>query len=57
MAGAGAAGPRCKLMDQRWQVGDLIIWDNRCTMHRRDGFAGQGRRRMHRLMTRGDQPV
>ena len=42
---------------QRWQVGDLIIWDNRCTMHRRDGFAGHGRRRMHRLMTRGDRPV
>jgi taurine dioxygenase len=42
---------------QKWQVGDLIIWDNRCTMHRRDGFAGQGRRRMHRLMTRGERPA
>ena len=42
---------------QRWQLGDLIIWDNRCTMHRRDGFAGHGRRRMHRLMTRGEPPV
>jgi taurine dioxygenase len=42
---------------QKWQVGDLIIWDNRCTMHRRDGFAGHGRRRMHRLMTRGERPV
>ena len=42
---------------QRWQVGDLIIWDNRCTMHRRDGFAGHGRRSMHRLMTRGERPV
>jgi taurine dioxygenase len=42
---------------QRWQIGDLIIWDNRCTMHRRDGFAGHGRRRMHRLMTRGERPV
>ena len=42
---------------QKWQVGDLIIWDNRCTMHRRDDFAGQGRRRMHRLMTRGERPV
>ncbi|MGH6901740.1 MAG: TauD/TfdA dioxygenase family protein [Geminicoccaceae bacterium] len=42
---------------QRWQVGDLIIWDNRCTMHRRDGFAGHGRRRMHRLMTKGERPV
>jgi taurine dioxygenase len=42
---------------QKWQIGDLIIWDDRCTMHRRDGFAGQGRRRMHRLMTRGERPV
>jgi taurine dioxygenase len=42
---------------QKWQVGDLVIWDNRCTMHRRDGFAGHGRRRMHRLMTKGERPV
>ena len=40
-----------------WQVGDLIVWDNRCTMHRREGFAGHGRRRMHRLMTLGERPV
>jgi hypothetical protein len=25
-------------------------------MHRRDGFAGQGRRRMHRLMTGDERP-
>ena len=42
---------------QQWQVGDLIIWDNRCTMHRRDAFTGQGRRRMHRLTTRGERPA
>ena len=42
---------------QEWQVGDFVIWDNRCTMHRRDSFTGQGRRRMHRLMTKGDRPV
>ncbi len=41
---------------QTWQVGDLIIWDNRCTMHRRDAFTGQGRRRMHRLTTLGERP-
>jgi alpha-ketoglutarate-dependent 2,4-dichlorophenoxyacetate dioxygenase len=22
----------------RWRVGDLVMWDNRCTMHRRDSF-------------------
>ena len=41
---------------QEWQVGDLIIWDNRCTMHRRDAFSGAGRRRMHRLTTLGERP-
>jgi taurine dioxygenase len=41
---------------QTWRVGDLVVWDNRCTMHRRDSFAGQGRRRMHRLQTRGERP-
>jgi taurine dioxygenase len=42
---------------QSWQVGDLVIWDNRSTMHRREGFAGHGRRRMHRLMTLGERPM
>ena len=42
---------------QEWRVGDLIIWDNRCTMHRRDAFTGQGRRRMHRLTTLGERPA
>ena len=42
---------------QEWRVGDLIVWDNRCTMHRRDAFSGQGRRRMHRLTTLGERPA
>jgi len=42
---------------QRWQLGDLIVWDNRCTLHRREGFAGHGLRRLHRLMTKGERPV
>jgi taurine dioxygenase len=31
-----------------WRVGDLVMWDNRCTMHRRDGFDPGSRRVMHR---------
>ena len=42
---------------QEWQVGDMVIWDNRCTMHRRDSFRGHGNRRLHRLVTRGERPV
>jgi len=31
-----------------WRVGDLVIWDNRCTMHRRNAFDAGARRIMHR---------
>ena len=31
-----------------WQVGDLVLWDNRCTMHRRDAFDPASRRVLHR---------
>src|SRR5262249_17567682 len=24
--------------EHSWRVGDLVMWDNRCTMHRRDAF-------------------
>lgn len=41
---------------QVWAQHDLVIWDNRCTMHRRDAFTGLGRRRMHRLTTLGERP-
>ncbi|MFQ3347507.1 MAG: taurine dioxygenase [Candidatus Azotimanducaceae bacterium] len=33
---------------QKWQPLDLIIWDNRCVMHRRDGFDQNSRRYMRR---------
>jgi len=37
-----------------WQVGDLVLWDNRCTMHRRDAFDPRQRRIMHRTQIKGD---
>ena len=39
---------------QTWQLGDLILWDNRCTMHRRDGFPADSRRVLHRTQLRND---
>ena len=39
-----------------WRVGDLVLWDNRCTMHRRDPFDDSTRRVMHRTQVRGSAP-
>jgi taurine dioxygenase len=36
-----------------WSVGDLVLWDNRCTMHRRDAFDPSTRRIMYRTQVRG----
>ncbi|HWE49925.1 MAG TPA: TauD/TfdA family dioxygenase [Bryobacteraceae bacterium] len=42
----------------RWQVGDVVLWDNRCTMHRRDSFDPGTRRVLHRTQVKGDsRPV
>jgi taurine dioxygenase len=38
-----------------WRVGDLVLWDNRCTMHRRDSFDPETRRIMHRTQVKGEQ--
>jgi taurine dioxygenase len=37
-----------------WRVGDLVLWDNRCTMHRRDPFDPNARRIMHRTQIKGE---
>jgi taurine dioxygenase len=41
---------------QTWRVGDLVLWDNRCAMHRRDAFDSNARRVMHRTQMKGDRP-
>jgi taurine dioxygenase len=40
-----------------WRVGDVVIWDNRCVLHRRDDFDDSYRRVMHRTQICGDRPV
>ena len=37
-----------------WRVGDLVLWDNRCTMHRRDPFDANSRRIMHRTQIKDE---
>ncbi len=40
--------------EHAWRPGDLVMWDNRCTMHRRDAFDPSTRRIMHRTQVKGE---
>jgi taurine dioxygenase len=40
------------LWTQKWCQGDLVIWDNRCTLHRRNQLDPSLRRLMHRTQVR-----
>jgi len=41
----------------RWQIGDLVIWDNRQTMHRQRPFPADEARDMRRTTIAGDGPT
>jgi taurine dioxygenase len=42
----------------RWRLGDILVWDNRCTMHKANADYPAGSRRvMQRLMVAGTAPV
>jgi taurine dioxygenase len=42
----------------KWRQGDVLIWDNRCSMHKANGdYAADARRFMHRIMVEGTVPV
>ncbi|HEX3862647.1 MAG TPA: TauD/TfdA family dioxygenase [Stellaceae bacterium] len=43
----------------RWRVGDLVMWDNRCLLHRAvaDDAVRKYRRIMHRSVVKGTMPV
>jgi taurine dioxygenase/putative 2-oxoglutarate oxygenase len=42
----------------RWQPGDAVLWDNRCTQHCATGFDEQKYiRRMHRTTLEGEAPI
>jgi alpha-ketoglutarate-dependent taurine dioxygenase len=41
----------------RWDVGDIVIWDNTGTMHRVRPFDLSSGRRMHRFAVEGNEPL
>jgi taurine dioxygenase len=45
---------QCRLS---WQVGDIAIWDNRCTLHYPLNDYHGHRRLLHRITLKGDQPA
>jgi len=47
----------CFAMCHRWQVGDLLMWNNLGVLHRRDPFDPKSRRVMHRSQIKGDERV
>ena len=40
-----------------WQVGDVILWDNRCCMHFRSEVNAEYRRVMHRTVIKGEPVI
>ena len=42
--------------EHRWRVGDLMMWDNRCTLHARTDFPTTERRLLRRVIVQGDKP-
>lgn len=40
-----------------WRPNDVLLWDNRCTLHARTDFSDKERRLMRRVAIRGEKPV
>lgn len=40
-----------------WRQGDVLVWDNRCTLHRSMAFDPRTERVLHRVRVRGEVPL
>jgi taurine dioxygenase len=45
------------IYDHVWRPGDILMWDNRCTLHARTDFSAGERRLLRRVTILGEQPV
>ena len=42
----------------RWRPGDMVMWDNRCLLHKANGDYDMSQvRYLYRIMLKGDVPV
>ena len=46
-----------RMYRHRWSPGDVVIWDNRCTLHAAAHDYGDQERSLFRVMTAGETPV
>jgi taurine dioxygenase len=54
---AHATQPQCEYR-HRWRQGDLVMWDNRCLLHKANGDYDMGQvRYLYRIMLKGDVPT
>ncbi|MGE5523547.1 MAG: TauD/TfdA dioxygenase family protein [Rhodospirillaceae bacterium] len=42
--------------EHHWQQGDVVVWDNRATLHRRDAFQSDNRRVLYAAQVEGHRP-
>ncbi len=45
------------IYEHEWQAGDLLMWDNRCSMHARTDFPNEQRRLLRRCTVSGKEPM
>src|SRR5262249_49649183 len=49
--------PRYEYRHQ-WRSGDMVMWDNRCLLHKANGDYDMGQvRYLYRIMLKGDAPI
>lgn len=46
-----------RIYSHKWQEGDLLVWDNRCTLHRATPFDTRYGRTLYRTQVRGATPL